>query len=261
MNILITFGGAQYDTTTKDLVELGPNLGADVVWVYDDLWLTQQPFHKQNKWLWEHPHKRGFGWYCWKPFVIWNALSRCKDGDVVLFVDADCRPLANFSMLFEECRRIGGIMLFSAETCFHRSWCKRDCYIVMGQDQDHYWYDLSAVARFALFEKGPWKATQFLMEWLTYAVNPLANTFDQSRLGADPPDFIEHRAEQSILTNLAYKYGLKLHREMDAGGEVRSVRERDRELYGQLFEQDNPNNTPDCSNNTLEVIGSRYRNV
>ena len=68
----ITFGGRAYDYNIPKVVEAAPKFGADEVLIYDDLWLTQQEFYTQNKWLWEHHHKRGFGWYCWKPYIIWK---------------------------------------------------------------------------------------------------------------------------------------------------------------------------------------------
>lgn len=242
--VYITFGGRPYDSITKYIVRDGVKYGADEVIVYDDAWLIKQPFFTQNKWLWDHHHKRGFGWYAWKPFIIFHALQKLNDGDIVLFTDADCYPISNFSMLFEQCNKDGGIMLFAAQTHKHYIWCKRDCYIVMGQDNQKYWNVQAGVARFMLFQKGPWKATQFLMEWLTYCVNPLATTFDPSTLAPEINGFREHRTEQAIMTNLAYKYGLKLYREADGSGEINrcGILEGswDRDLYPQLFVQDNP---------------------
>jgi hypothetical protein len=254
MRHLITFSGAAYEETTKLIVGRAQLYGADEVTVYDDRWLLDQDFYQQNAWLWEHPHKRGFGWYAWKPFIIWHALSQAKDGDVVLYVDADCVPVAPFGMLFDRCVRDGGIMLFASENHRQQEWCKHDCYVVMGQDEQQF-YDVPAgVARFMLFEKGPWKATQFLMEWLTYCVNPLATTFDSSVLGEECSLFVEHRAEQAIMTNLAHKYGLTLYREAcDAGDGIM----RDRDLYGQLFQQING----DVAHVSAEPLGSRYANA
>jgi len=254
VNTLITFSGAAYDETTRRIVEQAPALGADAVRVYDDRWVLQHDFYRQNAWLWEHPHKRGFGWYAWKPLVILDALSRAADGDCVLYVDADTVPIASFEVLFDLCRRDGGVMLFASENHRQFEWCKRDCYIVMGQDDPRY-YDVPAgVARFAVFEKGPWIAAQFLSEWLTYAVNPRATTFDPSVLGRELPGFIEHRAEQAILTNLAHKHAFKLYREACGAGEGFL---RDRHLYGQLFEQIND----DVSHVSSPPLGSAYANA
>jgi len=116
--VLITFGGAKYDKTVKEIVEHAPKMGADSVWVYDEQWLMQTEFYRLNHWLWEGRgicKDRGFGWWCWKPFVILDALDRLEIGDVVLFIDADTFPIHDFSMLYDECARAGGAMLFEAQ--------------------------------------------------------------------------------------------------------------------------------------------------
>lgn len=251
-NVYITFSGAPYEATTRLIVERAGGFGADAVKVYDDRWMAQQAFYQQNAWLWNHPHKRGFGWYVWKPYIIWHALSLLQDGDVVLYTDADCFPIAPLHALFDICRNDGGIMLFASEGHRQFEWCKRDCYLVMGQDID---YEAQAgVARFMLFQKGPWRTTQFLMEWITYCVNPLANTFDPSVLGPEVPGFVEHRAEQAIMTNLANIYGLTLYREAcEAGNGI----DRHKGLYRQLFSQVNPHE----AKVTADPVGSSFFNV
>ena len=252
MNVLITFSGAPYDATTKTIVERGVELGADAVRVYDDRWLTEQPFYEMNRWLWDHPHKRGFGWYAWKPFIILHALGDLKDGDTVLYVDADTEPIEPFGMLFDRCAADGGVMLFASEGHRQHEWCKRDCYVAMWQTAE---VDQPAgVARFMVFQKGPWISAQFLMEWITYCVNPLANTFDRSRLGPECRDFVEHRAEQAIMTNLAHKYGLTLYREACQAGNSAN---RDWDLYPQLFRQVD-DGSPKVS---ADPVGSAYFNV
>jgi hypothetical protein len=244
--LYITFGGALYDETTRLIVERAPVLGADEVRVYDDVWLTRQEFYRQNHWLWDHLHKRGFGWYAWKPFIILHCMEKfMRDGDVVLYTDADCYPVKPFRRFYEQTHTDGGIMLFH-NRFNNRQWCKRDCFVVMAQDTVCYHDAQAAVARFMLFEKGPWRPYQFLMEWLTYCVNPLATTFDPSVLAPELEGFIEHRAEQAILTLLAHKYGYTLYPEAD-------------EEMG-VFHQANPR-PPEESVITAAVVGSQYRNV
>lgn len=256
---LITFSGAMYEETTKNIVENGKILGADQVVVYDDVWLMNHPFYKQNKWLWEHHHKRGFGWYAWKPFIIYHALQHVNDGDIVMFTDADCYPIRDFSVLYDTCDKIGGIMLFNAGSFIHKNWCKRDCYIVMGQDDPTKYYNVIAgVARFMLFQRGPWISTQFLMEWITYCVNPLATTFDKSVIKQEHPELMEHRTEQAIMTNLGHKYGLKFYREIcDHGNGI----PMDFDLYPQLFVQSNPSDVPGGTKETNKNLGSSFSNV
>ncbi len=261
--VVITFSGQAYDSTTSLIIDRGPSLGADEVWVYDDKWFIEQDFWQLpgNKWLLDHPHKRGFYWYIWKPYIIWDALSKLEDGDMVMFIDADCVPIADFSVLFDICNKEKGIMLFAAQGHRHYKWCKKDCYVVMGQDDPKYRDVPAGVARFMVFQKGHWRTTQFLMEWMTYCVNPLANTFDPSVLAPENEGFIEHRTEQAMMTNLAYKYGIPLHREACDAGEYPTAdgqHRDDRQSYGQLFQQINPHKVKVTS----EVLeGSKYRNV
>ena len=254
--VLITFGGAKYDKTVKEIVERAPKMGADSVWVYDEQWLMQTEFYRLNHWLWEGRgicKDRGFGWWCWKPFVILEALDRLEIGDVVLFIDADTFPIHDFSMLYDECVCAGGAMLFEAQGWIQHRVCKRDCFIVMGQDEERYHNAQAAVARFMLFQKGPWKPQQFLMEWLTYNVNPLAITYEPSVIGRpEMPELWEHRAEQSILTNLSSKYGYRLYREACQFGDNSTL---DRDLYPTLFHQIGADKADPS------LAGSAYRNM
>lgn len=249
---LVTFSGEAYGAQTERTIKCASGFGVDRLFIYDDVWLSKTEFCRLNHWLWDHPgdrlgNKRGVCWFAFKPYVILDALDRVSDGDIILFLDADCYPIHNLSAIYEECARIGGMMLFNVVGAqrFNYMWNKRDCFLVMGQDEPKYWYGPAGVARFMLFQKGPWRPKQFLMEWLTYCVNPLATTFDPNRLGHPnigpaPEDeqkhiFQEHRTEQAIMTNLALKYGCKLYREACQWGEGQN---QDRDIYPQLFFHD-----------------------
>lgn len=269
MRYYVTFSGKPYECPTREIINAaGPLGGVSQVLVYDDLWLTRTSFFRHNKWLWDHHGdqkdvKRGFGWFAWKSYIILDALDRMQDGDTLLYTDADTYPISDFRMLFEECRGQGGRMVFGAcgwERC-NQIWCKRDCFIVMGQDEPRYHNADHCAARFMLFEKGPWLNRQFLYEWLTYCVNPLATTFDPSVLGKpdldslDPPEkFREHRTEQAIFTNLVSKYGWRKYREACQFG---NGSELDRHLFGQLFMQV-PASEPNAGR---RAEGSVYGNV
>lgn len=266
--ILITFSGAAYDHTTKEIVERTPGFGVDEVRVYDDKWLLEQEFYRLNKQWWSTPDTkynipggRGFGWFIWKPFLLLHALENAKIGDIVLFTDADTYPIADLGCIFERCT-MEQIVLFKAQGCRHENYCKRDTFIVMGQDDPIWRYRQHAVARFMLFQKGSWKVQQFLMEWLTYCLNPFANTFDTSRIHLqgmnhcsswEHAELYEPRCEQAILTNLAHKYGIPLHREADQSG--KACESYEDTWMPRLFHQDG-----NCGDKN-DLSGSAYRNV
>jgi hypothetical protein len=265
---LITFGGREYDAVTEQVVRDAPKLGVDEVFVFDDVWLRQHDFFEVNRWLWDvHSNMtvqgRGFGWYSWKPLVLLEALDKAPKDAVVLFIDADTRPIADLGVIYETAQR-DGAMFFAASGHQNQRWCTRDCLVVMGQDREllkakHYPHEVPeaqlaqhAVARFVATKKGPWRPRQLLLEWLAYAVNPMATTFEPSVLGPEHPDFTEHRTEQAILTNLVHKHGYKLHREACEAGNGFS---EDRQLFGQLFTQHHTGGPSPAT------TGSRFRRI
>ena len=75
-------------------------------------------FYKLNHWLWEHPghngRKLGFGWFSWKALCIMDAMERfcLQDGDCLLYLDADTFPIADFSVLYDQCAKDWRAMLF-----------------------------------------------------------------------------------------------------------------------------------------------------
>jgi hypothetical protein len=258
--VYCTFAGAVYDRSVQRIVEDAPRFGADRVLIYDDKWVTEQEFYALNKWLWEsHPVKRGFGWWCWKPHIIMDALERSEAGDVVLYTDGDTYPVADLSPLYKIAAR-DGIMLFEASDWWQRQWCKRDCYIVMGMDDPRYHALRAGVGRFMLFKKGPWLVRQFLMEWQTYLLNPHSNNREPSTYAPELPEFRGHRDDQSVLTLLAAKYGIPLYREACQAGDGHP---HDRDLYPTVFRQadDWTGGKDGALVRTAPCEGSRWRNV
>ena len=227
--LYVTFSGDCYHDQTKRTVESAVRLGADQLLVYDDRWLYEKcpDYVRQQQWLFDCPTgPSSYGDlpsavavnYCsFKPVVILDALERfCAPGDIVLYVDADCVPVNRLDRLYDLCTR-DGIMLFGCGADYkQRHWCKRECFVVMGQDDPKYLDAEAGCATYMAFQKGTSPAnhrpTQLLYEWFTYSHNPLATTFqDIGKLGRlNVFDFHEHRNEQAILANLAHKYSYPL---------------------------------------------------
>jgi hypothetical protein len=243
--IVVTFGGKAYDALTRRTVECAPKLGADDVMVFDDRWLMDTGFVARNEWLFEaRPAWRGEGWiedvkfgfgHCaWKSFVIQSAFDRVDEGDVVLYLDADTFPIAWFGQLFPACAEAGGLLLFEEKGCKNLKYTKSDAMLAMGlsvEDSNH------ACARINLWQKGPLLPRQMLNEWWAYSVNPRCMLWDKSVLTADHPRFLRHCDEQSVLSNLARKYGVPLHRTPDQNGAPQSADDPDVDFYPQVFEQ------------------------
>ena len=259
--VLITFGGSAYDKTTQETVNRAPFLGVDEVLVYDDVWLRAHPFYSTNRWLFELSGVKGLCWFAWKPLVIMDALERCQPGDIVLYIDGDTYPIADLTPLYDRCAADGGQMLFAAQGCSNRQWVKSDCWNTMAAHiarpgRQHVVTDSQhAVARFMIFQAGHWHVRQFLMEWLTYCLNPLATTFDPSLIiPQEVKGFEQHRTEQAILSLLAHKYYFKLYREADAFGNNELEKHGTDSWYPQCFVQE-------FGSGPRTNAGSRFRNT
>lgn len=255
--VCVTFSGRAYDETTKLIVENAPKFGADEVRVYDDRWLleTYPEYRSLNRWLWETKDSFGFGWCAWKAFVICHAIARGSPLDTVLYTDADTYPIADLSPLFAIAER-DGMMLFEAQGCSNRQYTRRDCFVAMGCDEERYWNARHACGRFQVFRAGDYRARQLLMEWLVYSINPMCQLRAPSVYAPDFPEFTRHSNEQSVLTILAEKYRVPLHREAcQFGWPAQAGYGQPEDTYPQLFHQ------VWTGGDRADLSGSSYRNV
>lgn len=227
--IYITFSGARYHETTEKIVANAEKFRATEYCIYDDKWLIENHprFIVARKDIFydsKGSFTRGFGWFCWKPFIIQDALKRfCEPGDIVLFSDADCPPIADLTPFYDHADK-NGCMLFAAAGLKQRHWCKRDTMRFMQMDCEKYREAQAGNARYMLFKKGAdiGKTTVdiFMDRWLSLASNKLLTTFELSQdeypeLLPDPltgQSIGQHRCEQAILTNLAHWYSIPLHK-------------------------------------------------
>jgi hypothetical protein len=231
--IYLTFGGAAFDFTISVMVASARAYGADELQVYDDRWLVEQEFFRVNHWLWERQPQFGFGWYCWKPWLIRRVLTEQEPGTVVLYTDADTYPISDLTPIFD-CAEREGVMLFEEQGCLNGMWTRADCWDAMGMvpqpESQH------ACGRFQLFRSGWIHSVEFLKAWERFCFVPECQFHEGSTKHEDAPNFIRHSAEQSILSLLALKYSIPLHRTPCQNGWPIAAGKDD--WYPQLFVQD-----------------------
>ena len=242
-NILITFGGAAYDMHTDRLVRFVQQSvpAVDQLRVYDDRWLTTTPFYEHNYWIFQRQPAHGFGFCSWKPYIIKHALHNyaTSRGDVVMYVDGDTVPIADFGCLFERASKVG-VMLFEEQGCINKTWIKADCFDAMQCDGPIFTEAMHACGRFQLFRKGDHEVNQFLEEWQTYSLNPKCQFHEGSvNRALDHPSFIRNSCEQAVLSLLAVKYCIPLHRNPDQSGwpVAHGGTYKPEDTYPQLFQQ------------------------
>jgi hypothetical protein len=258
--ILITFGGAAYDRQIEKQHQGHWAGWFDRHFVYDDRWLIEQPFYRENRWIFDRQPQHGFGFCSWKPYIIQHALEHfAEPGDVVMYVDADTYPIADISCLFQYTEKVG-VMLFEEQGCINKTWIKQECFDQMCCDYQHYKDATIACGRFQLFKKpllASYSWDHFLAEWQRFSLSPHCTFHEGSKVRKDDPTFIRSSCEQAVLSILAVKQTIPLHRNPDQSGWPVSWdgKYKPDDTYPQLFIQDG------ARGDVRNLSGSRYRNV
>jgi hypothetical protein len=158
------------------------------------------------------PDSTGFGWYAWKPYIIWQTLLHAAEGDLVIYQDVGRREPVLISRSLREWDRflaeqniscIAGVSI----PCWgaNQFWTKRETFDRMGLLDQYYKDSPQVQASWSVWRKCS-AMESFVREW--------ANQCQQLDLvGGRLPDglegevagFKEHRWDQSILTLLALR--------------------------------------------------------
>jgi hypothetical protein len=207
---LVTFASAAFESSRDRLLASARRSGQfrEVV-VWDDERLRSDPFVGESSLL---AHSRGIGYWFWKPHIICDTLERVAEGDVVVYSDAgrfedryaidrSVAPLIQFAEQHEGL--FPGVLVSNFGP--NAWWTRRDCFVLMGCDDVRFWEHPQVQATFSLWIKCE-RALSFVREWRTYCSDIRVVGDGPNTCGlANLPGFIDHRHDQSVLTNLVVK--------------------------------------------------------
>ena len=205
---LVSYATAGFLEQQQSLSESARALGVESVasWTRERLCATA--FYAQHRLILDVP--RGGGYWLWKPYIILTELERAGPGEFVVYSDCGYpwrpqrvrRPL---DPLLAWCAQNGGMLpgVYVPEHGPSRRWTKRECFVVMGCDREHHWNHPLIQTSFSVWQRRD-EALRFVAEWLRWCEQPQALVDAK----IDPtitefPDFVDHRHDQSVLTNLA----------------------------------------------------------
>ena len=154
------------------------------------------------------------GYYAWKPWAILEALTQGKEGDVVIY--HDCGKGKKYKNLFRPKNIIeyaisNGAMPGVLVPIHGRNdkWTHAECFASMGCSGEEYYSSPQVEASISAWRVDS-QSRRFLEEWLEYCVNLDAIRSVPEHLKMNQiPDFVCHRWDQSVLTNLVIKRQLK----------------------------------------------------
>lgn len=153
-------------------------------------------------------HSKGAGYWIWKPYIILDALEKIGKDDVLMYSDADQGFVQDAGILARECAELGIGLYISPRVA--KVWTKRDCFIIMGCDTPEYHDNFLGLGGFSCWMSND-LCKEILNEWLHYAQDPRINIRDTPNVLGKPnlKGFKRHSTDQSIITMLAIKHGVK----------------------------------------------------
>jgi hypothetical protein len=161
---------------------------------YDRLWLEGTDFYKSNQEILNTP--KGNGLWAWKPYIIMDALH---SDDEIIYLDSSVIP-EDKECLLNLMRST--VDISSLPTTFvNRGWTKRLCFEKMDCDFSRWW---NAPQVWAGVVSAKISGANILSEWLNFCTQKDVISDDPCEGNFD--GFIEHRHDQSILTNLLIKF-------------------------------------------------------
>jgi hypothetical protein len=207
---LTTLSNSLYFESRARLCYSAINRGVHEINAYDIEDIKNKPYYLANKEIFDSP--RGMGYWLWKPLIISEELKDLSEGDILIYMDSGVEIISSLEPLINLCSTSTPILLFGNAADVNINWTKRDCFVLMDCDKEVFWYGPHCDASVTLFRKCD-QAVAFVQEWLTHGSNPKIITDLPNQCGLpNLPGFRDHRHDQSIVSLLAQKNGIPLHR-------------------------------------------------
>lgn len=203
---LLTFATWRYERSRQRLLSSARRFGDFRFWNYSGRDFRLTGVYARHPEVARTP--RGAGLWLWKPYYLMQVLNEMRSGERVLYLDAGMEITAPLDPLFELSGKGPGICLFTVHGRLNRHWTKRDCFVLMGCDEPDYLDTEQSMSGVIIIRKNPF-VMDLVSQWLEYTadvriVSDLPNTCGLP----DYPGFVEHRHDQSILSNLRIRYGI-----------------------------------------------------
>ncbi len=202
---LLLYCSEKYENQAKNLTNLARGIFDEVI-CYQEKYIKQSPFYKENIEILSQ--SRGAGYWLWKPYIILDSFDILRPNDKVLYMD--CGDIFNSNI-------IDGLdtVLEDTDICLtsgshqNKVYTKRDCFELMGCDGPEYWDSLQVEAGVIAFRPSL-RSQSIFEEWLEFCKNPNILTDTPNICGLpNLKEFKDHRHDQSVLSNLSVKYGIK----------------------------------------------------
>lgn len=200
---LVSYATPDYFFSQKKLEKSALNYGINKIINYNSIWLKlfHPDFIQKNS---NHfKHQKGGGLWVWKPFIILETLKKIKEGDILIYFDAGIEVIHSLSPLIELVVE-KNILLFSTFFFENEKFTKPETFIQMDCVNKKYKKAFQFEAGMIILKKNKYNL-RFIANWAS-----LCENFSLISDSEDPT--VNHRHDQSILTNLAIKEDITPYR-------------------------------------------------
>lgn len=208
--IFITFGDDKFAESRDYAAKMAKRWGGfDKVIVYtpNDI---DEDFKKEHEDIF--CIKRGYGLWLWKPYLIYKTLNEeAKDGDMLFYGDGGAFFMRSIRYI-EKSLGDDDIWVSCVPLC-EWQFTKADAFELLScKDVD---YKMTAQAQGGfLYIRKTQDSMSFIKKWLDACCDLRLLHPDNIALGLENPvGFHGHREDQSILSLLCKKHGIKLHQD------------------------------------------------
>ena len=174
------------------------------VYSYEDLKQDSDFIAKHENFILQN--RRGFGYWIWKPYIIWKTLCEVDDGDIVLYLDSCCslhlEGKCRFMEYIEMVKRNPCKMLVSYNPGQIGDWTKMDTLVNLDALTLK---DNSIIMGGMQFTMKTPQTVLFYKYWYDIMSSDYHLIDDSPSNNSNLPSFTEHRHDQSIFSILVYK--------------------------------------------------------
>lgn len=210
MIISITYGDEKYKCAKRFNCKMAKRHGADKVILYGPEDIDEE-FKEKNSRIWNQ--SRGGGYWLWKPYIIQKNLLKMNPEDYLVYTDAGAAFIRPIRHLIQAMDKVGtDVMVFSL--ChMEKEYTKRDAFVLMDCDSIRYTDTFQTLGGYIILKRTE-RSERLVAEWLKYAQDERIVTDIPNQMGLPNYEgFVENRHDQTILSLLCKKYGIKPFRD------------------------------------------------
>jgi len=186
------------------------NLLAKNLDIFDDIVPYTNEFIKNSNFYFKNKHilnqKRCAGYCLWKPFILLDLLNKINFNDIIFYMD--CGDAFHLGIdIFLKDYMINNDLMITIGSFRNDSYTTSKCFELMNCNEEKYKSSIQVEAGIIAIKKTDF-SIKFIKEWILFGENENIITDINNNDLNNSDNFIDHRHDQSILTNLVIKYNI-----------------------------------------------------